>query len=331
MDQKIKDTFHAGILNEFADKLGISIENIREIGGFQNFVYEFQIEGHDYILRITHSSHRTESLITGELSFVTHLAESGVSAARPCCFQNGSLTETVRIGEYYFTGAVFSKAKGQAPYLPESEPAVWETFGELTGRLHRAGKNFEMPHGAERMIWHKNSYIRDFHKYVPKEDRLVHKRFNDLVAEIQKLPQTKASFGLLHGDISPGNFLMDSEGGITLFDFDECEYGYFVSDIAIQLFYSIAVEPANRTSTEFTEEFLRSFIKGYERENSFQHDWLGQLPLFLKLREFILFLAIKRSFSDLEMDDWCRSFMSGRKERLEQGVPFIDFDFAKLL
>jgi Ser/Thr protein kinase RdoA (MazF antagonist) len=36
------------------------------IGGFQNFIYEFKRDEKPYILRITHSSHRSESLIRGQ-------------------------------------------------------------------------------------------------------------------------------------------------------------------------------------------------------------------------------------------------------------------------
>ncbi len=59
--------------------------------------------------------------------------------------------------------------------------------------------------------------------------------------------------------------------------------------------------------------------------------WLQEMPWFLKLREIELYAVIHRDFPGDEIDDWwCARFMRDRKRKIEQDVPFIDFDFASL-
>jgi hypothetical protein len=51
----------------------------------------------------------------------------------------------------------------------------------------------------------------------------------------------------------------------------------------------------------------------------------------LKLREIDLYAVIHRSFDVDNLDDpWVARYMHNRKQRIEDGVPTIDFDFESL-
>jgi hypothetical protein len=51
----------------------------------------------------------------------------------------------------------------------------------------------------------------------------------------------------------------------------------------------------------------------------------------MKLREIDLFAIIHRSFDINQLEDpWCVRYMDGRKERLLQDVPYVNFDFSEL-
>jgi hypothetical protein len=58
---------------------------------------------------------------------------------------------------------------------------------------------------------------------------------------------------------------------------------------------------------------------------------LKELPYFLKLREIDLYAIIHFSF-DLENEDdpWITGFLDGRKERIDTGLPYIDFEWESL-
>ena len=88
----------------------------------------------------------------------------------------------------------------------------------------------------------------------------------------------------------------------------------------------------NHTDPEcVTAEFWPHFWRGYCRENELDPAWLAEMPAFFKLREIDLYAIIHRSF-DVEniTDDWAAKFMEGRRQRIEQDVPCMNFDFTDL-
>ena len=51
----------------------------------------------------------------------------------------------------------------------------------------------------------------------------------------------------------------------------------------------------------------------------------------MKLREIDLYAVIHRSFDINNLDDpWCAWYMNGRKEKIESGKPYLDYDFISL-
>ena len=89
----------------------------------------------------------------------------------------------------------------------------------------------------------------------------------------------------------------------------------------------IVVNGANNSGKD---QFVEFFMKGYSRETNIDFKWLSEIPLFLKLREFILYISVLRHRNLDELDDWTKGFMDGRKEKLENNIPFLKNDiFSK--
>ena len=147
------------------------------------------------------------------------------------------------------------------------------------------------------------------------------------MSHLETLPKDRDSYGLIHQDAHGGNFFVH-EGKITLFDFDDCVYGWFIYDIAMVLFYAAMFK---EDMAAYTATFMRDFLRGYKQENKLDPVWLAELPYFLKLREIDLYAIIHFSF-DLENEDdpWIKGYMEGRKQRIDAGLPYIDFDWESL-
>jgi hypothetical protein len=59
--------------------------------------------------------------------------------------------------------------------------------------------------------------------------------------------------------------------------------------------------------------------------------WLKEIPNFLKIRETELYAVLHRDFEVNNIDnEWCARFMHNRKSRIENDIPYIDFDFESL-
>jgi Ser/Thr protein kinase RdoA (MazF antagonist) len=249
--------------------------------------------------------------------------------ARAILSESGNLVEAIddRQGECFLATA-FVKAPGRSPWEVGWTPALFETYGRLLGRMHALSKQYQPSAPAwQRPQW-DDDIMLDVATHLPPSDALVLERFRTLMSHLQALPRDGQSYGLIHFDAHGGNFFVDDAGTITLFDFDDCNYSWFANDLAIVLFYMIT----NREDgPAFTALFMPHFLRGYRRENRLDPRWLVEIPHFLKLREIDLYAIIHRSFDVDNLDDpWCARYMQGRKERIENDVPYVDFCFESL-
>jgi amicoumacin kinase len=148
-----------------------------------------------------------------------------------------------------------------------------------------------------------------------------------LQAQLADLPVTAHNFGLIHGDINVGNFTVDEAAGITLFDFDECQYSWYVEDIAIQLYYLLYVFGEDSKSERKVQynQFMKHFERGYTSTGLHMPDgWREQLELFLRLREIIVVIGMHRSWDLSQPDEWTGDFLRDSKMRIANGISVID-------
>ena len=80
-----------------------------------------------------------------------------------------------------------------------------------------------------------------------------------------------------------------------------------------------------------TKEFMSCFLRGYLRHFHLDLELLKEIPYFLKMREIELFSVIQRDFDlDAIDDSWVKRYMKNRKYKIENDIPFIDYDFDAL-
>jgi len=328
MDQLIKDRYNDTILQEAMRRYCITNDQIHTLDAFESFIYEFERDSHVYILRIGHSFRRSESLVLGEVDWINYLAEGGVSVAKAILSESGKLVEVIEDqwgGTFLVTA--FVKAQGQAPWDLWT-PKLYESYGEMIGRIHTLSKYFQPGQVAwKRPDW--NHDIFEFvERYLPESESIAKEKFIDVCRHVNTLPKNRESYGLTHQDAHGNNLFVDKMGQITLFDFDECAYNWFINDIAVVLFYN--VQDAEDWHA-FTEEFMTHFLRGYVQACTLESPWFIEIPNFLKIREIELYAVMHRDFDVNNIDDeWCARFMHNRKSRIENDVPYIDFDFESL-
>ncbi len=327
MEPRINERFHDGILRDVLSRYAIASDTIQLLDGFESFLYEFSRGTESYILRISHSLRRTEALIHGEVDWINYLAAGGASVADAILSERGNLVEAVDDGQgNRFLTTAFVRASGKPIWeMGEWTPERYETYGRLLGRIHALTRQYTPAEATwTRPQWDDPGNL-DVERHLPASDSGMVEKFQAVVTHIQALPQDSDSYGLIHQDAHPGNFFIDENGTITLFDFDDCVYSWCVYDIAMPVFY---MNVGRDNARDFTHEFLPYFLQGYARENRLDSAWLKELPYFLKLREIDLYAIIHRSFgADYVNDPWCAGYMKNRRERILNDVPFVDADF----
>lgn len=353
MDQSIISRFNDNILQEAMHRYGIAKDQIKPLDAFESFIYEFEREGQGFILRIGHSFRKSEALMQGEVDWINYLARGGVSVARAIPSENGNLIEAIddgQTGQFFVTA--FIKAPGQQPWVAGWTSTRYETYGRLIGSMHALTVDYQPVPAWRRPEWDDVS-MNFIELYLPESEVIAHQAYVSLMEHIHALPKDKTSYGLVHQDAHQNNFFIDTDGTLTLFDFDDCAYSWFINDIAIVLFYISmdAEELGFKDSASFTDEFMRHFLRGYRQAYTLSPTWLKEIPAFLKLRELELYAVVHRDFQidgvehwslesfkktpgfDVNSDGhmWIANFMKDRKTRIEQGLPFIDYDFESLM
>ena len=328
MEQRIKDRFNDHILKEAMQRFGIGEEEIQILDSFESYIYKFKNDFGEFILRISHSIRRNESLIQGEVDWINYLADHGISVARAILSTAGNLVETIPDAEDgQFLATAFVKAKGNPPW-DRWTPGLYESYGELLGKMHSSSKQF-LPILPERKRPEWDDPIFDFVEiFLPEDEFLARKKYKVVCEYVNSLPKDNETYGLIHQDAHGNNLFIDEDGKITLFDFDDCGYSWYINDIAIVLFYNVM---DSNDWAAFTQEFMSHFLRGYLRHCSLNLELLKEIPHFLKIREIELYAVIHRDFDPTNIEhDWLNRFMKNRKYNIENDVPFIDYDFDSL-
>ncbi len=324
MEKEIRDRLNEAILAEAQQRYGIAADQITLLDGFESFIYEYAQDDRAYILRLGHSRRRSPELIRGEVNWINYLAAGGAGVARAVLSANDELVEEILDGQGgAFLATAFVKAAGG----PVWQMGGWTdelmvAYGRLLGRMHHLSKSYAPHPAGKRGTWQDRNNL-GLEEILPAEETAVLARYHDLMAYLTTLPETPDGYGMIHQDAHAGNFFVDENGRITLFDFDDCCYGHFAYDLAMVLFYAITNHPEPE---KFGSHFWQWFLAGYYQENDLDRAWLREVPHFMKLREIDLYAIISRDFDSLEGDGWVATFMRGRKERIEAGVPYVEMD-----
>ena len=192
--------------------------------------------------------------------------------------------------------------------------------------MHNRAQEYRLSNPRfKRQEWHEYDVV-DVARFAPPEERLVVERTAEIIQRLNRLSKSAEHYGLIHADLHPHNFCFD-QGQITVFDFDNCEYAWFVKDIAVILFYVARAEPPERRD-EASAAFLRPFLEGYRELRRCEGEWLGAVPDMLALQRSMNY-ALFHQYRDRDrvdeddLDRWHRF-----KRDIEARTPVLNLDFA---
>ena len=329
MEKAVSSLMTQEILDYFLERFRLDRE-IKKLGDFENYVFETYKNGQPYILRITHSSHRSKNEILSELDWMRHLNSKGLSVPEVFPSAGGDLTEEIMASDRSeFFGCLYAKAKGQAVSVRSDEfnEDLFKKWGETIGRMHHATKSYKPSAGIKkRGSWDEDELL-SVEKYYPSDERQLVENAKEVLAKISVLEKNTENYGVIHTDIHSGNFFYDGEQ-VHVFDFDDASYHWFASDIAIPLYYSIIYRIPASDKTErdrFGNLFLNAFTEGYQKANQLPEGWKEQVPLFLMLRDIVLYAVLHKKIAPEERDEKLKAMMEEIADRIRDKQPIMNF------
>ena len=245
-----------------------------------------------YVLRISALEDRTEDDYLAETEFVRYLAEHGAPVADVIPSVNGRLVECVAENGTKAYISLFEYARGMLlcdnGYRYRDGAPLEEYFyntGKALGALHRLSKQYKPVHRrAEFFDKYNMDYIG---RLIPDDYADLKQAIARRLEACRALPTDGEAYGLVHFDFCDGNYHVDMDtGAITVFDFDNCIYCWYMFDLAHVWTHGVGwyrhlQDPAKRM--EGMKHYFDTVLEGYRSETDVPDELLAKLPLFIDM------------------------------------------------
>ncbi len=309
-----------------------TVNSVENLGGFHNHV--FLVNGRDgFILRVSSTNHRSTADTAGEIDFLCYLMDHEASVAYPLQGLDGRYVYEFQQGNMIYVFSAFSIAKG-ADWLNRGSDTDdhnrMRQVGRTIGKIHQLSKSFQPDRNTLHRQWYQSQHLAQAQAIFQNYNPVLASAYSTYVSAMNQLPKSKNSYGLIHGDFLFSNYHVDGDN-IVVFDFDECEYSWYVYDLAVCMYYYLLGGDPSQLSTKANEaeQLLYSLLSGYLLETKLDRFWIENINLFFQMREFVLLSTIlNQSFQPSE--GWQKTFIQGAINRQLNNRPFIEADFISV-
>ena len=261
--------------------------------GGRNQVYVCAREGKpEYVLRLSMLDDRSAEEYLAEAEFVHYLAENGAPVVDVIPSLNGRHVESLLLDRKECYAILMSFAKGMLisdnGYRYRDGAPLEEYFyntGKALGKIHRLSKGFVAKH---RRADYFDKYNREYiDALIPDEYKELKSAIYERLERFSELPVNEDAYGLVHFDFSDGNYHIDmNTGDITVFDFDNCMYCWYMFDLANLWIHGTGWfqnEPDAEKRMEGMKGYFDTVLSGYRSETDVSEVELSQLQLFIDM------------------------------------------------
>jgi Ser/Thr protein kinase RdoA (MazF antagonist) len=302
--------------NEFANiAIGLwggDAKSLELIGDSANYVYSFIEFGKTRYLRLISSYDRTKGQIEAELEFIFHLRQGGVSVALAVASVHGRFVEELSSGSDLLFACVFEQAEGERFRYDAAAKSNKEHFrlrGRTLGQIHALSKTY-IPSGKfRRFAWDGDNLLLEVEKFLPKSEKIVWREYDALKERLRHCPQSKETYGLIHGDFGETNYRYQNSR-LTIFDFDDCCYHWFVYDLALTIY------PHGWRKEGL--QLLDWMLEGYS-ENMPLNVSLAEVTMFCQWRLVYMFLVYARKWGFERLSPQQSEWFAQKRENIARG------------
>ena len=328
MEEIIKEALTDSVIDEAIRLFAIDKNQFKSLGGFENFVFEYDKEDVTYVLRFVHSSHRDFNQVEAEIELIDYLYNNKGNVSQVVLSTGGNTLEKILgINDDYFTVASFVKAPGTFVDRSKIDDKFNYNFGKAVGHMHELTKGFKPVN--KRIHWYEENLITHLgQKHLSEDDQFILDKLDKLVIKIKSLKIDNESYGLIHTDLHYGNMFYDGRT-LTFFDFDDSAYKHYISDIAIIIFYQWGfTDLSSKDVEDKIYQFLKHFCEGYLEETKLDYEWFDHINDFLKLREIIMYIVLHAAGESKTTTPFAQKYFNKFRDRIKNDIPFFNFERA---
>jgi Ser/Thr protein kinase RdoA (MazF antagonist) len=213
-----------------------------------------------YILRVSHCHWRTKLEIDFELDLLDYLRRHQVPVAAPLHTHDGQLSVEIDAPEGKRYGVLFPRAPGEVA-LGDLDRYQAHQLGSIVAQIHHLAKDFQScayrpPLNGQYLLHDSLQTIAPFLHHRQADLQCLVETIADIERAIALLPTEPPYWGICWGDPHSGNVHITPTNQMTLFDFDQCGYGWRVFDLAKFLQVSL--------QSGLNRQVRLAFIEGYD-------------------------------------------------------------------
>ena len=239
--------------------------------------YRVQDGQRDYIVRLYRNDWRSEPDILFELELLIHLRQYGAEVAQPLMTRTGEYYVKLGCPEGERLAVLFPWAPGEAPgaaITPQQSALLGAAVADLHAGSGQACLVQKRP--ALDIVALLEQPIKSIIDFNPPPGIFPPDYWQglqrSLTAALAGLPFEAPYTVYCHGDINPGNFHIAGQR-ITLFDFDQCGYGWRAFDIG-KYFSSVL-------TYEQYGELQQRFLAAYQQRLPLEEEERRCIPYFI--------------------------------------------------
>ncbi len=226
-------------------------------------VYSVKTQTTRYFLRISHQHWRCQDEIKFEVELLDFLHRHQLPVADPIRTTDGRLFIEINAPEGKRYAVLFVNAPGQ---IAIGDLNVNQSFklGETVAKIHQVSLNFKptvqrQPLTLDYLLESSLVAITPYLKNRSQDLNYLVEVVFQLETQLENLPKIPPLWGICWGDPHSGNAHFTTDDQITLFDFDQCGYGWRSFDIAKFLQVSL--------QSGLSKKVREAFLLGYEEIN----------------------------------------------------------------
>ncbi|MGL5076447.1 MAG: phosphotransferase, partial [Waterburya sp.] len=223
-------------------------------------IYLINTVSQSYILKVSHHHWRSQSDIQFELEFLDFLNQQNIPVANPLKTKDGKLFVTINAVEGDRYAALFPYAPGE---IPQGDLNIEQStiMGQTLGLLHEISLNFNnktprKPLDLKYLLDDSLGIITPYLRHRHNDLVYLTDTANKIEQQLSCLEKAAPYWSVCWGDPHSGNVHFTPDNQITLFDFDQCGYGWRVFDLAKFLQVSL--------SAGINRQVRDAFFAGYQ-------------------------------------------------------------------
>jgi Ser/Thr protein kinase RdoA (MazF antagonist) len=242
-------------------------------------IYMIETDDQSYVLRVSHHHWRKRTDIEFELQFLEFLHHHQIPIAYPLRTKRNQLLREINAPEGKRYATLFTYAPGSIP-IGDFDSQQSYQLGLILAQIHQLGNQFSCDFlrpslSLKYLLVDSFDAIAPFLHNRPRDYTYLKTTIEQITEQLYHFPQDFPFWTICWGDPHSGNVHFTNNNQVTLFDFDQCGYGYRIFDIA--KFWQASIR------TGMTRKTRDAFLQGYQSLTTLSELELNHLQSFIKM------------------------------------------------